>query len=130
MYNILFTDNPLIFTSLLYGEEGLYASKFPLERSSPERQEAADGHVHSRVFVPGLCRDLPGNVASAAGRLEAASPVLSHDAADDSEREAHQHPGTQQEEHGGGRQSLSGAAPPVDRVHYTPCKEERSCGNE
>lgn len=86
--------------------------------------------MHSRVFVPRLRGDLPGDVASAAGRLEAAGSVLSHDAADDGEREAHQHPGTQQEEHSGGRQSLSGAAPPVDRVHYTPCQEQRSCGNE
>ncbi len=96
--------------------------------SSPEWQEAADGHVHSRVFVPGLCGDLPGDVASAAGRLEAAGSVLSHDTSNDGEREAHQHPGAQQEEHGGGRQSLSGATPPVNRVHYAPCQEERSCG--
>lgn len=97
---------------------------------SPEWQESADGHVYSRVFVPGLCRDLPGDVASAAWRLEAAGSVLSHNAADDSEWKAHQHPGTQNEEHSGGRQSLSGAAPPVDRVNNTPCQEQRSCGNE
>lgn len=77
--------------------------------------------MYSRVLVPGLCRDLPSDVASAAGRLEAASSVLSHDAADDSEREAHHYPGTQQEEHGGGRQRLGRAAPPVDWVHNAPC---------
>ncbi|XP_069007210.1 phosphoenolpyruvate carboxykinase [GTP], mitochondrial-like [Embiotoca jacksoni] len=82
--------------------------------------EAADGHVYDRVFVPGLCGNLPGDVTRAARRLEAASSVLSHNAAGDGEGEAHQHPGAQQEEHGGGRQSLRGAAPPVDRVHYTP----------
>lgn len=98
--------------------------------SSPKGQEATDGHVHSRVFVPWLCRDLPGDVASSAGRLEATCSVLSHDAADDSEWEPHQNPGTQKEEHGGGWQSLGGAAPPVDRVHDTPCQEERCCGNE
>lgn len=86
--------------------------------------------MYHRVFVPGLRRDLPGDVAGAARRLEAAGPVLSHDPADDGEGEAHQHPGTQQEEHGGGRQSLSGAAPPVDGVHNAPCKEQRSCGDE
>lgn len=97
--------------------------------NSPEWQEAADGHVHGCVLVPGLRGDLSRDVASAAGRLEVAGSVLSHDASDDGEGEAHQHPGTQQEEHGGGRQSLSGAAPPVDRVHHTPGQEQRSCGS-
>jgi len=86
--------------------------------------------VHRRVFVPGLRGDLPGDVASATGRLKAAGPVLSHNASDDSEREAHEHPGAQDEEHGGGRQSLSGAAPPVDGVHNAPCQEQGSYGNE
>lgn len=83
--------------------------------------------MYSRVLVPGLCRDLPGNVTSATGRLEVAGAVLSHDATDDSQWEAHQHPGTQQEEHGGGWQSLGGAAPPVYGVHNAPCEEQRSC---
>ena len=83
--------------------------------------------MHSCVFVPRLCGDLPGDVASAAGSLEATGSVLSHDATDDGERESHQHPGTQQEEHSGGRQCLGGATPPVDGVHYAPCEEQRSC---
>lgn len=86
--------------------------------------------MHGRVLVPGLLRDLPGDVTGAARRLEAAGPVLPHDAADDGEREAHQHPGAQQEQHGGGRQGLSGAAPPVDGVHDAPRQEQRSCGRE
>lgn len=85
--------------------------------------------MHNGVFVPGLCGNLSGDVASAAGSLETAGSVLSHDATNDGEREAHQHPGTQQEEHRGGRQSLSGTAPPVDRVHNAPRQEQRSCGN-
>lgn len=100
------------------------------EDVSPERQEAADGHVHHRVFVPRLRRDLPGDVAGATRRLEAAGSVLPHDAADDREREAHQHPGPQDEEHGAGRQSLGGAAPPVDGVHDAPRQEQGSCGHE
>ena len=86
--------------------------------------------MHSCVFVPRLCGDLSGDVAGAAGCLEVAGSVLPHDASDDCEGEAHQHPGTQQEEHGGGRQSLSGAAPPVDGVHDAPRQEQRSCGVE
>lgn len=66
------------------------------------------------MFVPGLCRDLPGDVAGAAGGLECAGSVLSHNPADDSEGKAHQYPGTQQEEHGGSWQGLGGATPPVD----------------
>ena len=100
------------------------------EDSSPEWQEAADGHVYCCVFVPGLCRDLPRDVAGAAGSLEAASSILSHDPTDDSEGEANQYPGTQQQEYGGGRQGLGGATPPVDWVNYTPRQEQRSCGNE
>lgn len=84
--------------------------------------------MHHRVFVPGLRGDLPRDVASAARRLEAAGPVLPHDAADDGEGEAHQHPGAQQQQHGGGRQGLRGAAPPVDGVHHAPRDEERRCG--
>lgn len=94
-------------------------------RRSPERKEAADGHVHDRVLVPGLRGDLPGDVASATGRLEAARPVLPNNAADDGEGEAHQHPGAQQQQHGGGRQGLRGAAPPVDGVDHAPRQEER-----
>ena len=101
-----------------------------LENSSPEWQEAANGHVHSCVFVPGLWRDLSGDISSAAGCLEAAGLVLSHNATYDGEGEAHKQPGTQQKEHCGGWQSLSGATPPVDWVHYTPCQEQRSCGIE
>ena len=86
--------------------------------------------MYGRVFVPRLRRDLPGDVSSAARRLEAAGSILSHNASDDGERETHQHPGPQDEQHGGGRQSLSGAAPPVDGVHNTPCQEQRSCGDE
>lgn len=94
-------------------------------RGSPEWKEAADGHVHHRVFVPGLRGDLPGDVASATRSLKAARPVLPHDAANDREGEAHQHPGAQEQQHGGGRQGLSGAAPPVDGVDHAPCQEER-----
>lgn len=82
--------------------------------------------MHGRVLVPGLGGDLPGDVPSAARRLEAARPVLPHDAADDCEGEAHQHPGAQQQQHGGGRQGLRGAAPPVDGVDHAPRQEERS----
>lgn len=85
--------------------------------------------MYHGVFVPGLRGDLPGDVTSAARRLEAAGPVLSHNPADDGEGEANQNPGTQQEEHCGGRQSLSGAAPPVDGVHHAPGEEKGSCGN-
>lgn len=93
---------------------------------SPERQEASDGHVHGGVLVPRLLGDLSGDVAGAAGRLEAARPILAHDATDDGEREAHEHPGAEQQQHGGGGQRLGGAAPPVDRVHHAPREEERS----
>lgn len=102
-------------------------SKLPAElrRRSPERKEAADGHVHGHVLVPGLRRDLPGDVASATGRLEAARPVLAHDAANDGEGEAHQHPGAEQQKHSGGRQGLCRATPPVDGVDHAPRQEER-----
>lgn len=84
--------------------------------------------MHGGALVPGLGGDLPGDIASAAGGLEAARSVLADDTADDGEREAHQHPGPQQEQHGGGRQGLRGAAPPVDRVDDAPCQEQRRCG--
>lgn len=97
---------------------------------TPEGQEATDGHVNHRVLIPRLRGDLPGNVTGAARCLEATSSVLSHDAADDGEGEAYQHPGAQQKENGGGWQSLGGAAPPVDGVHYTPSEEQGSCGEK
>lgn len=86
--------------------------------------------MYGCVFVPGLRGDLPGDVASAARRLEASSPVLSHDATNDREREAHHDPGAQQQEHRGGWQSLSGAPPPVDGVHHAPRQEQRSFGDK
>lgn len=81
---------------------------------TPERQEAPNGHVYSRVLVPGLCGDLAGDVACATGGLEVACTVLAHNAPDDSEGESHQDPGPQQQQHCRGRQGLGGAAPPVD----------------
>lgn len=82
------------------------------------------------VLVPRLRGDLPGNVTGAARCLEATSSVLSHNAADDCEGEAYQHPGAQQEENCGGWQSLGGATPPVDGVNYTPSDEQGSFGNK
>ena len=96
-------------------------------QGSPEGQEAPDGHVHRGVLVPGLRGDLPGDVARAARRLEAARAVLAHDAPDDGEGEAHQDPGPQQQQHCAGRQGLGGAAPPVDRVHHAPRQEQGRC---
>lgn len=70
--------------------------------------------MYSCVFVPGLGRDLTGDVTGTARSLKAASSVLPHNASDDGEWEADEHPGAQQQEHRGGRQSLGGAAEPVD----------------
>lgn len=70
--------------------------------------------MYSCVLVPGLGRDLTGNVTSAARSLKTASSVLPYNASDDGEREADKHPGAQQQEHRGGWQSLGGATEPVD----------------
>ncbi len=91
----------------------------------PERQEASDGHVHSRVFVPGLLGDLARYVTCATRGLEVACSVLSNNSTNNGEREPHQHPGTKQQKHGGGRQGLSRSTPPVNRVHHTPGEKER-----
>lgn len=90
----------------------------------PERQETANGHVHSCVFVPGLLGDLARYVTSATRGLEIACSVLSNDSTNDGEGEAHKYPGTKQQKHGGGRQGLGRSAPPVNGVHHTPGEEE------